>query len=197
MFGVIVSGRPVQTNAQQVGETNFLMDLGECGEIVHLVVFLIQELPAGFGVTVHLSWPSLPDWKLLGFLSNQKPSAIFKISDSRPPAPPFTPKIGFALEPLTTIETNIVPFLQRPANNQIGQYGISQSVSMDDGMMDPARPLSKEGSLAVARKLLGHFQNYVLSFGANETVTRIMKGWYESVERKINNDPEFFTRVDV
>ena len=56
----------------------------------------------GFGGAIYLCWPfPEPSWQLLGFLSNDKPSAIFRISGIRPPseimAVPFAmPEAGIA-----------------------------------------------------------------------------------------------------
>ncbi|TPX33546.1 hypothetical protein SeMB42_g07455 [Synchytrium endobioticum] len=84
MFGCIVSGRLVQTNLQQVDATKWVFELSDAQNINHIVVFLTghQLLPAGYGCTVYLHWPGTPQttsWKLLGMISNEKPSAIFKL----------------------------------------------------------------------------------------------------------------------
>ncbi|KAK8376399.1 hypothetical protein O3P69_009797 [Scylla paramamosain] len=85
LFGIIVSGRLVQTNFQQCGETQFLTVIPEADNINHVVVFLTgtQPFPDGLGGSVYFSWPDPnkpPTWHLLGNITNEKPSAIFKIS---------------------------------------------------------------------------------------------------------------------
>ena len=48
-----------------------------------MVIFLtgIQPFPDGFGGSVYFCWPKMQtSWHLLGYISNQKPSAIFKIA---------------------------------------------------------------------------------------------------------------------
>lgn len=75
----------MQTDFQQVGESQFLFNIPEADSINHIVVFLTgtMPLPLGMAGSVYFSWPDPaqpPSWILLGYISNAKPSAIFKIS---------------------------------------------------------------------------------------------------------------------
>lgn len=75
----------VQTDFQQVGESQFLINIPEADSINHIVIFLTgtMALPTGMAGSVYFSWPdpsAPPSWILLGYISNTKPSAIFKIS---------------------------------------------------------------------------------------------------------------------
>lgn len=75
----------VQTDFQQVGERQFLINIPEADSINHIVIFLTgtMALPLGMVGSVYFSWPdpsAPPSWILLGYISNTKPSAIFKIS---------------------------------------------------------------------------------------------------------------------
>lgn len=75
----------VQTDFQQVGESQFLFNIPEADSINHIVVFLTgtMPLPLGMAGSVYFSWPDPaqpPSWIMLGYISNAKPSAIFKIS---------------------------------------------------------------------------------------------------------------------
>lgn len=86
LFGIIVSGRLVQTDFQPVDSNKFLVSIPEADALNHIVVFLtgVQPLPADHGAAVHFSWPdpdAPPSWRYLGYLCNQKPSAIFKITN--------------------------------------------------------------------------------------------------------------------
>nr|KAG5709152.1 hypothetical protein BaRGS_028608 [Batillaria attramentaria] len=129
MFGIIVSGRLVQTEAQQVNENQFLFNIPEADNINHVVVFM----------TVYFSWPRPegPVWLLLGHITNQKPSAIFKIANLKTGGEDtqgqvhfgllasqqsHLAQIGISVEPLaqlaqqtpitTSSDTSIAPFVE-------------------------------------------------------------------------------------
>ncbi|RPD55428.1 DUF775-domain-containing protein [Lentinus tigrinus ALCF2SS1-7] len=80
MFGLVVAGRPLQTNLQQIDETHALFELPAASSINHVCVCLLGTVPFpdGFGATVHFFWPG-KGFQLLGMISNEKPSAIFRL----------------------------------------------------------------------------------------------------------------------
>ncbi|KAI4796121.1 hypothetical protein KUCAC02_029433 [Chaenocephalus aceratus] len=86
MFGCLVAGRLVQTDAVQVASDKFVFNLPDYEKVNHVVVFMLGTIPfpAGTGGAVHFSFPDPSGggavWQLLGFITNEKPSAIFKIS---------------------------------------------------------------------------------------------------------------------
>uniref|UniRef100_A0A3B3XR98 Protein Hikeshi n=1 Tax=Poecilia mexicana TaxID=48701 RepID=A0A3B3XR98_9TELE len=86
MFGCLVAGRLVQTDAVQVASDKFVFNLADFENVNHVVVFMLGTVPfpAGMGGAVYFSFPDpgsgAPVWQLLGFITNDKPSAIFKIS---------------------------------------------------------------------------------------------------------------------
>uniref|UniRef100_A0A671UZA4 Protein Hikeshi n=1 Tax=Sparus aurata TaxID=8175 RepID=A0A671UZA4_SPAAU len=86
MFGCLVAGRLVQTDAVQVASDKFVFNLPDYENVNHVVVFMLGTVPfpAGMGGAVYFSFPDPasggPVWQLLGFITNDKPSAIFKIS---------------------------------------------------------------------------------------------------------------------
>jgi len=64
--------------------------------------------PEGYGATVHLHWPGQDEFQLLGMLSNEKPSAIFKV---KPPSAIIAEPaiLGLSIQPLHSIQLPIVP----------------------------------------------------------------------------------------
>ncbi|KAK5605821.1 hypothetical protein CRENBAI_005329 [Crenichthys baileyi] len=86
MFGCLVAGRLVQTDAVQVASDKFVFNLPDYENVNHVVVFMLGTVPfpAGMGGAVYFSFPDpvsgAPVWQLLGFITNEKPSVIFKIS---------------------------------------------------------------------------------------------------------------------
>lgn len=86
MFGCLVAGRLVQTEPVLVSADKFLFNLTDYEQVNHVVVFMLGTVPfpAGMGGAVYFSFPDPGSggavWQLLGFITNDKPSAIFKIS---------------------------------------------------------------------------------------------------------------------
>ncbi|CAH8565724.1 unnamed protein product [Heterobilharzia americana] len=83
MFAAVVAGRLVQTNFTRVSDTQFLLDLLPLNDVNHIVVFLTGELPfppnMGGGVYLGLQHSGESNWYFLGLLTNERPSAIFKV----------------------------------------------------------------------------------------------------------------------
>ena len=69
---------------QQIDDTHVLFNIFNAATINHIIVFLTGTgaFPEGMGGAIYFSWPS-PEgemvWMFLGFITNEKPSAIFKV----------------------------------------------------------------------------------------------------------------------
>eukprot|EP01147_Barroeca_monosierra_P002486 gene2486-5416_t len=134
MFGLLIPGRLVNTELEPVTETAFTFTVPNIESVNHVAVFLTGELqiPDGFGASVYLCWPNPePSWVLLGYITNQKPSALFRIVNVRPdmhnPSNPFqaastsfvsaesVSQIGISIEPLAEIEQATAASKTRPS----------------------------------------------------------------------------------
>ncbi|KAG6810635.1 hypothetical protein H0H92_011040 [Tricholoma furcatifolium] len=167
MFGCCVAGRLLQTNLTQVDETHAYFELPAASTINHLTVFLLGTVPfpEGYGATVHFFWPG-KGFQLLGMLSNEKPSAIFRLRGtfnqpgsssaahtafSSTGASPtsgtndVTAVLGLAIEPLPQIQAELAA-LQH-----------SQAVS------NPAPPTAQDATV-LAERIVKHLFNYISGF---------------------------------
>ncbi|KAK2585411.1 hypothetical protein KPH14_010082 [Odynerus spinipes] len=143
MLGIIVSGRLVQTDFQQIGENQFLITVPDADNINHIVVFLTGTIPFpdGTGGAVYFSWPdptAPPNWQFLGYISNAKPSAIFKISTLKKNHEfensnlgifgvgkiSHVAQIGISVEPLNVIEQQAATVAET-ATNSFMEFKIS------------------------------------------------------------------------
>uniref|UniRef100_H2YXK0 Protein Hikeshi n=1 Tax=Ciona savignyi TaxID=51511 RepID=H2YXK0_CIOSA len=128
MFAVIIAGRLVQTDLNMIDETKFMFTLMDLDNVNHIVVFMTgqQAFPDGMGGAVYMNWPSKlgeSGWQLVGHITNQKPSAIFKISGFQKgstnenlfsdmslfpsPEQPHHAQLGISLEPLTQLAQQV------------------------------------------------------------------------------------------
>ena len=87
------AGRLVNTSFREVDPTHCVVDMEDVGSFNHIVVFLTGQtpFPEGTGGAVYFSWPDSESggatpWQFLGMISNQKPSAIFKVAKFKPQA---------------------------------------------------------------------------------------------------------------
>jgi hypothetical protein len=170
MFACVVSGALVQTNFQQIDATKLMLEIqmprGE-GSIKHLCVFMTGQapLPEDAAAGIHVSWaPNFDVFTPVGYLSNHKPSAIFKIS--LPPGNDTAiARIGISLE---------------PAHNAIVQ---------DHQKKQKAANTTRE----LAMKIAQHFYNFVASFaGSTQGVQMaLLDKWFNSFQSKLQADPQF------
>lgn len=196
MFGCLVAGRLVQTDAVQIASDKFVFNLSDYENVNHVVVFMLGTVPfpAGMGGAVYFSFPDPSSgglvWQLLGFITNDKPSAIFKISGlkagvggahpfgmmSSPPSPSAA-QVGVSVEALEQLAQQI------PVS--------SAAVSTVDSF------------LQFTQKMLDNLYNFASSFAVtqaqmtpNPSETFIpsssIRKWYENFQRRLAQNPNFW-----
>ncbi|XP_015122223.1 protein OPI10 homolog isoform X2 [Diachasma alloeum] len=148
---------------------------------------------------VYFSWPdpdAPPNWQFLGYISNLKPSAIFKIMNLRKNHEfentndgifgigkiSHVAQIGISIEPLNVIE--------------------SQANAIANAVAD----VTRNSSMEFAQKMLTSFLNYISSFSVtqsqmtpNPTENFVplssVQGWYEKFERRLQQNPNFWRQL--
>ncbi|XP_050426860.1 protein OPI10 homolog [Adelges cooleyi] len=192
MFGLLVSGRLVRTDFERLEETKFMINIQSAESVNYICVFLtgLIPFPEGTAGFVYFSWPdehARPNWQLLGTLSNQKPSAIYKLSNlkqhidltnqpsnafSQFPSVTINAQIGISIEPLMDIEA------------QVAHTENIQNVS-----------LFVEFTQKMVQNLFNFVSSYAIDAGPQQCpmvpLVTIQK-WYENFERKLNLNPNFW-----
>jgi hypothetical protein len=190
MFGVIVSGRLAQADFQCLDTNKFLLTIPEADSINHVVVFMtgITPFPPGMGGSVYFSWPdptSPPSWTYLGFISNEKPSAIYRITKLKTNVQGAAS--GFAL-------------VQAIVSHN-AQIGISIEPLAQLNQLTPAVPTTCDNNTfaSFAIKTAENLFNYVSSFsqslpGINYQVVPLstVQQWYQNYLRKLEANPDFW-----
>ncbi|XP_035722638.1 protein OPI10 homolog [Vespa mandarinia] len=194
MLGIIVSGRLVQTDFQQIGENQFLITVPDADNINHIVVFLTGSVPFpdGMGGAVYFSWPDSnapPNWQFLGFISNVKPSAIFKIS---------------TLKKNHEFENSNLGIFGVSKISHVAQIGISvEPLNVIEQQAATVSEAATNSFVEFVQKMLTSFLNYVSSFSVtqaqiipNSTENFVplstIQGWYETFERRLQQNPNFW-----
>ncbi|EZA59525.1 protein OPI10 homolog [Ooceraea biroi] len=193
MLGVLVAGRLPQTDFQQVGENQFLFTVPEADNINHIVVFLTGTIPFpdGTGGSVYFSWPDAnapPNWQFLGYISNTKPSAIFKISKKRK----------------NEFENGNVDIFGVGKISHVAQIGVSVEPLTVIGQQTAAVTATTNNSfMEFVQKMMTSFVNYVSSFTVTQTQMTpnptenfvplsVLQNWYETFERRLQQNPNFW-----
>ncbi|KAJ6624759.1 hypothetical protein B0H10DRAFT_718115 [Mycena sp. CBHHK59/15] len=196
MFGCCVAGRLLQTNLQQVDETHALFELPAASTINHVCVFLLGTVPfpEGYGCTVHFHWPG-KGFQLLGMLSNDKPSAIFRLRGTYTPAlpthspfaTPLSPSSGALISSSTPDVTAILGLSIEPLPDIAAQLATL-----------PHAKAPAPDAAHLAERIVAHLFNYVSGFapvgqgqGQGQADTAVPMAlivrWYESFLGKVRN----------
>ena len=148
-----------------------------------MVVFILpgNVLPEGTAAGVYMQAPAQNQFRLLGALANEKPSAIFKVT--LPEASNVDSQVvnlGISVEPAASIQGQL---LQLQADNPISTAIVK-------------RPPSTK---VLAQRIIKNAFNFLASFGGQiggqEVVPlRSFQDWWTKFERRIENDPSFLER---
>ncbi|XP_018354116.1 PREDICTED: protein OPI10 homolog [Trachymyrmex septentrionalis] len=194
MLGIIVAGRLVQTDFQQVGENQFLITIPDADNINHIVVFLTGTIPFtdGMGGTVYFSWPdpnAPPNWQFLGYISNSKPSAIFKISNLKKNHEFVNSNLGiFGVGKIS----------------HFAQIGVSvDPLTMIEQQIATVAATTTSSSMEFVQKMLTNFVNFMTSFTVtqaqmtpnpteNFVPLSTLHNWYQTFERRLQQNPNFW-----
>ncbi|XP_033639787.1 protein Hikeshi-like isoform X2 [Asterias rubens] len=184
---------------QQIDDTHVLFNIFNAATINHIVVFLTGTgaIPEGMGGAIYFSWPS-PEgemvWMFLGFITNEKPSAIFKVvglkkgsstnnsfMQSMPVQQPMKTmsQIGISVEPLHVIQHQI------PAETT----QTSTLTSFSEFSM----------------KMLENFYDYASSFEINQSQMTpqpniswipmtVLDKWFQNFKNKMAQDQNFWRK---
>ncbi|KAK9534265.1 hypothetical protein VZT92_009321 [Zoarces viviparus] len=194
MFGCLVAGRLVQTDATQVAADKFVFNLPDYENVNHVVVFMLGTVPfpAGTGGAVYFSFPDPVSgtgsvWQLLGFITNDKPSAIFRISGLKAgeggvnlfgSSSSSVAQVGVSVEPLdqlaqqvpvssSSVSTTADSFLQFAQKTLDSLYNFASSFAVTQAQMTP---------------------NPSETFVPSSCVLK----WYENFRRRLSQNPNFW-----
>lgn len=142
--------------------------------------------------TVYFSWPDSnapPNWQYLGYISNAKPSAIFKISN---------------LKKNHEFENSNAGIFGVGKISHVAQIGVSIEPLMVIELRASTVAANSVNTFAeFVQKMLTSFLNYVTSFSVtqaqmtpnpteNFVPLSTLQSWYETFERRLQQNPNFW-----
>lgn len=201
MFGLIASGRLVQTNWEQISPTNCVAELVDADSVNHIVVFLTGQIPfpEGMGGSVYFAWPDPlgqpPVWQLLGNVTNAKPSAIFRIARLKRindenqninnsfamlgNAARINAMVGISVEPLVDIEGQ-TPAAQTEAAN------VSTFMEFSQKMLENLFNFASSFAMSASDMRQRPGESYV--------PLSALQQWYTNFERRLQQNPNFWRK---
>ena len=161
---------------------------------------------------MYFSWPSAsgPSWIYLGKISNQKPSAIFKISKPKGTCELLAllcsnPFVASLLDNEPNSGLALFSAFQQANSSSVpsdGLLGISvEELTQLDQLVQPAdvNPSTVASHVEFVSKMLNQFVNYVTSFvqpvpGSSEQIVplSVVTTWYNNFQRRLAENPNFW-----
>ncbi|KAJ4490437.1 DUF775-domain-containing protein [Lentinula aciculospora] len=206
MFGCLVAGRLLQTNIQQIDDTHAIFELPNVSSINHICVFLLGNIPfpEGYGATVHLHWPG-KGFQLLGMLSNDKPSAIFRLRSSFSSSTTtraFEASSDSTQSDLTSGTTAVLGIsieLLAQILPQLPSQTLSNSSSINSNAIAKPPP----DPTLLAERVVRHLFNYISGFASSSNLgpdvavpMALIAKWYEVFLSKVKNSGTAFLERD-
>ena len=217
-FGIVLPSRPVQAAPTVLSPTQYAFTLSESPPFSHIVAFMLPgtTLPQDTLAGVYIQFPSqTPEFKFLGALGNDKPSAIFRVGNrssngaansngldedemtdvDAPVANGTSPTtdiitVGISIEPTASIQSQLAVLKTSRVNN-------STALVLSKG----SKPTSFTTKV-LAQRIIQNAFNFLASFsgstagtGGEEVVPlKSFKAWWEKFERRVEMDPGFLER---
>ena len=224
MFGLILAGQLVRTDARPVSPTEVVFDVADAAKSNHVVVFLTGQtpFPEGQAGAVYLGTPNVDFadaasadaaglvWVLLGHLSNEKPSAIFKISGLKKPTATTASSINNPANALFGGGGGIAGGMTMASTPKSGgaQIGIMVAPIAELAQQTPASAATAPTADAFAQfttKMCANFFNYASSFastpaqmtapiGGNEQFVslNVVQRWFDNFTRRMTLNPNYW-----
>ena len=211
MFGLIITGRPVDAAPQQITEAQYAFRIQPDPAFSHIVVFLLPgaQLPPDTAATVYVQIPPSQDFKLLGCVGPGKESAIFKVSgikhgaggpaadgDAMTDDPPTAPGngspgsgdeivVGISIEPAAQVEQQLASLKGGQPQAQMPNRALVRLNSATGGRMT---------TKLLAQRIIGNAFNFLASFGSDTVPLKAFQDWWTKFEKRVELDPSFLER---
>ena len=194
MFAVLVAGQLIQTDGEPVDETKVVFNIQNLQTANHIVVMMTgtQPFPQGYAGSVYLSWTNQSvGWSLIGHISNNKPSAIFKITGLK--------NADHKQHAFTNISFNV--------NNESHCAQVGISIEREEEIANQVAAKDSTASHAntfneFTSKMCASLFNYASSFSCSISQIKnphqqlvplsVLEDWFRKFESKLKRDVYFW-----
>ena len=188
---------------QQASENQFFLVLEQAQSVGHVVVFLTGGVPfsPGFAGAIYFGWPA-PEgditWQYLGYISNEKPSAIFKLAKVKQSDTASNPFAGSTFGSIAQT-TALVGISVESVDEIVAKTPAANTV-----------PSTVTSYTEFCTKMVENFYNYATSFAVGQTdivmtvsqtggnsnqnyiPTQAFTNWYELFTKRFAANPDFW-----
>lgn len=192
MFASVCSGRPVQL-AQQVDGNKYAINIPQGSKISHVCIFLLPEaqLPREYKALIYFKLPGDSEFKLLGSISQDKQSSIFKLKNKDE----VDGDEDSMIEEIDDQDVVTVGISIETAE-VARQLEDSQSALVKKTIMTRpviTEPLTTSEKTQLAAKVVKNAYNYLSSFIDNNGNVNIkyFDSWWNKFQAKLKNDDKF------
>jgi hypothetical protein len=236
MFSVIVPGRPcltdiVAVDAQPNGQaTKFAFTFPLNPPFTEVVVFFLPGtvLPQDTAAAIYIQLPEStlspngPQFRFIGALANEKPSAVFKVQGGSSSTPPRRSEAeeqdemldegtggaagGAPANGMVTLGISIEPVQAvAPQVGALEAETASSGTSTDLVRQSPEQRQQKGLTTKVlAQRIIGNAFNFLASFASSDPSNKgqevvslkSFQDWWAKFERRVDMDPTFLERED-
>jgi hypothetical protein len=194
MFGLLISGRPIDAQPQAISPTQFAFQVPSRPAFNHIAVFSLpgNELPPDAAAAIFIQIPPSTEFKLVGALSSMRPSTMFKINTGNNVAPSAgddqlmlddTPEGVEIGGPAIVVGIEIQPAAQVKAL-------LAEQKANSSTQLVPSSYSAK----ILAQRIIANAFNFLASFGSDTVPLKAFESWWSKFESKVNNDPSFLER---
>ncbi|KAK2737432.1 hypothetical protein FQN57_007522 [Myotisia sp. PD_48] len=225
MFSVVLPGRPCLTDAVPIQPdpntppTNFAFTFPAAPKFSHIVIFLLPgtTLPPNAAAAVYIQFPNLspadgngnlpsPEFRFLGAIANEKPSAIFKVTlpnakrvKTEAEQEDEMMDVGAAAASIDVTNPNATITLGvsiEPAQ------AVSEKLAVVQASRSTGGQVSSVSTKVLAQRIIGNAFNFLASFAASDPMAQgkevvplqSFHDWWAKFQRKIDTDPGFLER---
>jgi len=210
MFGIVVSGRPVLTEALTPSPGKFAFQIPSNPPFSSIAVFLLPgaTLPADQAAAIYVQVPPSADFKLVGAIANEKQSAIIKVRtsaaavngvvdqddmiDDGAPAPAGDVVVGLSVEPAALIAQQLEDVKRRAA-------AVPSATGASNALVrSSSSPVPRVTAKVLAKRIIGDAFNYLASFEGSDgkVPMKTFQDWWKKFEKKVDMDPSFLEKTD-
>lgn len=212
MFGLIISGRPVDAAAQALTEAQYAFRIQPSPTFSHIVVFVLPgaQLPPDTAASVYIQMPPAQDFRFLGGIGPGKESAIFKVTGVKQGMVPANLDadamtddtgamsndggalaggadivVGVSIEPAAQVEQQVISLKTGQAQPYAPSNALVRLNSGTDRRMT---------TKVLAQRIIGNAFNFLASFGSDTIPLKAFEEWWKKFEKKVELDPGFLER---